>query len=349
MPRTGKISRTGIIIATSAVAVVALLALLVLYLLAPVHSAQMTGTARFGGTDTPKRYAETVLSLADHGVNGDSKEYEKAKEEALEAAEDAESREELYDVLDKAIKAAGGKHSGLLKPEDDKPENPDLPEQKSKPKELTLPDDLEVEIEGGWAFVNVPPLAENTDREEYARTLATELVKARGTGVCSAIVDLRGTTGGDIVPILGGLSIFVPNGPAYYTVTRDREASVMVSGTSVKGEDLVNEDVGKWESTVAVLVDDTTAFAGEAALLALSGLENAQSFGEPTAGYTSTHRVFNFPDGSQMVIAMSNAVDAEENEYGDKPIKPDEIHEDDPMKAAKAWIYETTGCGWIED
>lgn len=350
MPRTGKISRTAIILTTCAIAVVVLLVLTALYLLAPVHTAQMTGTARFGGTDTPKRYAETVLSLADHGVDGKSKRYAKAKGEALEAAEEAETREELYDVLDKAVKAAGGKHSALLKPEDEKPVNPNLPpEQATEPVALTLPGDLEVEIIGGWGLIDVPPLAEDTDREEYAHTLATEIAKARGIGVCSAIVDLRGTTGTDIYPILSGLSVLVPDGPAFYTVTRDREGSVMVKGNTVKGEDLVGENVGKWTTTLAVLVDENTTLAGETALLALNGAKNMRSFGAPTAGYTAENRVYNFPDGSQLVLTKTEVMDREEKVYGDRPIKPDEIREDDPMKAAKAWIYNTTGCGWIEE
>lgn len=344
MPRTGKISRTGIIIATSVVAVVVLLALLVLYLLAPVHSAQITGTARFGGTDTPKRYAKTVLSLADHGVNGNSDEYAKAKEEALEAAEDADSRAELYDVLDKAVKAAGGKHSGLLKPEDEKPDNPDLPKLKSKPKELTLPEDLEMEIDGGRAIFRVASLTEGTAREEYATALATELAKARDIGVCSAIVDLRGTSSADVNATLAGLSPLLPDGPALYTVTRDRESSIVINGTTVKGENLVAEDLGEWETPVAVLLDNETAFAGEAAALALSGLEDSRSFGARTAGYTASNRVYKFPDGSELVISLSYAMDADENVYGDKPITPDQVLEKDPLEAAKEWIWQASGC-----
>ena len=38
------------------------------YAYGPTATAMFTGTARFMGTDTPKRYTKTVLDLADQGI-----------------------------------------------------------------------------------------------------------------------------------------------------------------------------------------------------------------------------------------------------------------------------------------
>ena len=87
-----------------------------LYVYGPTATAMYTGNARFFGTDTPKRYASTVLDLASQGIYADSAEFAEASAAAREEAKHAETLEDIRPALDKAVHAAGGKHSKMLTP-----------------------------------------------------------------------------------------------------------------------------------------------------------------------------------------------------------------------------------------
>ena len=62
-----------------------LVAVAAAFVYGPTMTAKFSGTARFWGTDTPRRYAKTVLDLSEEGIYGDSEEFRAARA----AAEDA--------------------------------------------------------------------------------------------------------------------------------------------------------------------------------------------------------------------------------------------------------------------
>src|SRR5699024_2501707 len=101
-------------------------------------------------------------------------------------------------------------------------------------------------------------------------------------------------------PMLSGLSPLLPDGDAMYFHSAMGDNPVTVDGTAVSGggtavsaEAQKNLDVPN-----AVRVDAGTASSGEATMVALKGLDNAVSFGQPTAGYATANAVYYFPDGS---------------------------------------------------
>lgn len=65
------------------------------YFYGPTLTAMTTGSARFLGTDSPKRYTSTVLSLAEQGIYADSKEFADAAEHARAAAKQADSLDDV--------------------------------------------------------------------------------------------------------------------------------------------------------------------------------------------------------------------------------------------------------------
>lgn len=69
----------------------------------------MLGKPVFMGHVTPKRYAASVLELAQmQGIYADSPEFAAARAKAEEVAANATSTAELYEVPDEALEAAGG-------------------------------------------------------------------------------------------------------------------------------------------------------------------------------------------------------------------------------------------------
>lgn len=196
------------------------------YVWGPTLSAQMTGQANFLGKDSPQRYARTVLDLSESmGVYGDSEEFAAARAKAEEAAKGAEHQAELLDVLDQAVHAAGGKHSRLIPAETQQPDA----------EESTPTTQVGVTTVGNVAVATVPGIGRNDEIQQYADTLTSGLLEARDGGACGAIVDLRGNDGGDMGPMIAGLSPLLPDGTALEFVSRINTSQVTVDGNAVSG------------------------------------------------------------------------------------------------------------------
>ena len=283
------------------------------YVYGPTATAMFTGTARFMGTDTPKRYTKTVLDLAGQGIYADTPEFAEAKANALEAVKYLDTREAMRPVLNDAVRAAGGKHSNLIDPGTEQ----ESVEVEAKP--------VTVERKGGIAWATVPGVSRHDDIQRYADTLANGLTYARDNGACGVVVDLRGNDGGDMGPMIAGLSPVLPDGTVLEFVSAQTSMPVTVNGNAVSGGGSPTETSGgKWDGVpVAVLVDDKTASSGEATMLAFRGLEQSHSFGTPTAGYASANMVYDFPDGSSLMLTVAKDKARTGETFAEDPIEPD--------------------------
>lgn len=311
------------------------------YIYGPALSAMTTGTARFLGTDSPKRYTSTVLQLAELGIYSDSNEFKAASERAREAAKDADSLDDVRGVLADAVHAAGGKHSQLHPPSN----SASVETQESGVEdEGPAPS---VNVDGGVALATVPDIGRRDDIQSYADTLANGLAQSRDGGACGAVIDLRGNGGGDMGPMLAGLSPLLPDGRALEFVYSGRTSEVVVEGNSVAGGGTpVESSGGKWQAPVAVLVDGDTASSGEATMLSFRGLDNSRSFGTPTAGYASANTVYDFPDGSELMLTIAHDRDRTGKTYAEEPIEPDEesMSSEAALADAKKWLSEEHSC-----
>lgn len=306
------------------------------YVWGPTLTAQMTGQARFFGTDTPKRYANTVLDLSESmGIYGDSEEFAAARAEVEEAAKSARHKYELIEPLNAAVHAAGGKHSKLH-------------HEEANQDGIAPSAQVGVETTDGIALATVPGISRDEDVQGYADTLANGLTEARDGGACGAIVDLRGNDGGDMGPMVAGLSPLLPDGTALEFVSRMNTTQVTVEGNAVRGGGTPLETTGgKWEAPTAVLVDANTASSGEATMLAFRGLDTARSFGTPTAGFASANMVYDFPDGSVLMLTIAKDKARTGEEFAEDPIEPDSptVTADEALDEAKAWLREQHDCG----
>ena len=320
----------------------ALVAAVATYFYGPAVSAMITGKARFLGTDSPKRYTATVLQLAEQGIYSDSEEFSAASAHAKEVAKDAESVDEVREVLDDAIHAAGGKHSRLFSPEQVEQRAADADAAGSAAGAGPA-----VDVSGGIAVATVPGVTRHTDVQGYADTLADGLTRARDGGACGAVVDLRGNDGGDMGPMLAGLSPIIPDGTAMEFVYSGRTAPVTIEGNSVAGGGTpLSTGGGKWDAPTAVLVNEDTASSGEATMLAFRGLDTSRSFGTPTAGFASANTVYDLPDGSELMLTIAKDRDRNGQTYAEDPIQPDTKTEsgDAALTAAQKWLRDEHDC-----
>ncbi|WP_164546422.1 S41 family peptidase [Corynebacterium hylobatis] len=316
------------------VLILAVVAVVVLYIWGPTYGAAILGRPIFVLPPTPERYAAVVLdTVQQRGVYAASPEFERARAAAEQAAGQAEDIDEIHDELNAALIAAGGKHSRLLSPE----EMSDYLATSAEQPTVTVQDRI--------AVATVPAHRLEDDSQVYAETLAYGLEEAIGQGACVVVVDLRGNTGGDMGPMLGGLSGLLPDGPAMSFVDRHSEQPVVIEGNSVRGGgSMVGiEGVDKHNLPVAVLVDEMTGSSGEMTMLAFRGLDNARSFGVPTAGYTTGNMVVTMPDQAQMMLTVVQVKDRTGEIFNDTPIDPDEVT-DDAMDEARNWLGAQRGC-----
>lgn len=288
-----------------------------------------------------QRYAEIAVERLDGGYHAGSEEWPAARAALLEAAADAPTYADLYPELQEAVAVAGGRHSHFVPAGEGEGDATDVAASARTPT---------VRSEGGITTVVLPEMisANVEDQTDYAMTAADGIDRA-AAGTCGWIVDLRGNVGGNMYPMLSGVTSLLPDGPALSFRDRyggDTVVSVRPNGVAL-GEN-VFVDVGDRTKVagapVAVLQDEWTASSGEAVLASFRGLDGVRTFGLPSAGYTSANVSVTLYDGAALVLTESTYVDRTGRDYDETSIDPDQpsaasVAEDQ----ARAWLSDQ-GC-----
>lgn len=266
-----------------------------------------------------KTYVRKAVKLMDkYGLFAEGPEWEAARAEALSAA--PQTPDEAKDVVRKALKVAGGKHSFIMTAET---------VSENETAEWEMPT-VSIE-EDGIAVITLPAFSGTSqDGVRYARTVLDALP---GT-LPGAVIDLRGNTGGNMYPMIASVQQFLPDDEVLRFRSRKRTQWMPLTYI-VKGAGI--EEAPKIYCPVAILTDENTASSGEATLLTFRGLDNVRSFGAPTAGYASANTPFPMPDGSKLVLTISCDVARTGEVFCDDPIAPD-VETDSPMEEALEWL-----------
>jgi len=295
------------------------------------------------------RYADQALNVLDAGLHASGERWEQARRHVQETALTARSPRDLDAALDNAVGVAGGKHSRFTPGMETETETgPGVGGAA-----MTLP---RVTTEGGITVLSLPPLIlEGADpgAVRYARTLA-DGIDAAAPETCGWVVDLQGNSGGNMWPMLSGVSALLPKGAALSFRDRageDTAVTVQADGAGTEGWTAVS--VGDRErragAPIAVLQDRSTASSGEAILVAFRGVENVRSFGQSSAGLASANGVHVLSDGSRIVLTAAEFVDRTGRVFGDRRVDPDvnvhfnPVSSPDAAMSARAWLREQ-GC-----
>ncbi|BAJ74973.1 periplasmic protease [Microbacterium testaceum StLB037] len=281
---------------------------------------------------SPQRYAEIVVDRLDTGYYASGPEWTAARAALVHAAPAARSYEDLYPLIDAATRAAGGKHSVF---------QPPTAREHAKASDPTLPT---VTVSGGVGVVTLPELIDPDDRaqQDYADVVATGIA-AHADQACGWIVDVRGNGGGNMYPMLSGVSALLPDGPALSFRTRggaSTSVTVQEDGAGLEGQTIVPVTArGKVSGApIAVLQDAGTGSSAEAVVTAFRGIEGVRLFGAPTAGYTSANLPIPLYDGARIILTQSIYADRTGTEFPETPITPDEAAPVDAAEAARAWL-----------
>lgn len=172
---------------------------------------------------------------------------------------------------------------------------------------------------------------------------------------CGLLLDLTSDRGGNMYPMLQGLSPLLPDGVLLQFENRSgsrSELRLAADGLWL-GEALLDRPL-PGEATVdvqrltpiAVLTGPGTASSGEMVALAFKALENVRFFGRTTAGLTSGNEVIPLKHGGMIAVTTTLAVDRTGHVYRGG-LTPDEVFQDDEAAAiaAVAWVKQRCGRG----
>ena len=268
--------------------------------------------------DANERYVRKAVSIMDrHGLYAQGEQWKAAKADAL--AEHPTSHEEAVEIVQNALKVAGGKHSFIMTLD-----------------EVVVGDTSVwlmplVEMCDGIAVIYLPPFSGNDDEgRRYVQTVLDALPDTLG----GAVVDLRGNTGGNMYPMIAAVHRFLPDDDLLRF--RNRKGSLPVSNEYVLNVVGIARHA-RIDCPVAILTNELTASSGEATLLCFRGLPNVRVFGAPTAGYASSNVPYPMPDGSKLVLTVGSDVARTGEEFCDDPIAPDSLTST-PLEDAIDWL-----------
>lgn len=269
---------------------------------------------------TPQRYVHKAVAIMDKSaLFAEGPLWEEARSLALSSTPG--TMDEAYEIVRKALKTAGGKHSFLM--ESSVVQRNDTAQWKMPAIEIT---------EDSILVITVPDFSGNdTQAKQYAQTLLDGI----SPDATRVILDLRGNTGGNMYPMIAGVNALLPDD--YILKFRQRNRK----GSNLTAEYIANvqgvERKTPISPQIAILTDDHTASSGEALLICFRGMNNVRTFGSQTAGYASANRTFDMGDGSRLVITSSCDVARTGEVFCDDPIAPDCLS-DTPMDAALEWL-----------
>ncbi|RZI99463.1 MAG: hypothetical protein EON90_11390 [Brevundimonas sp.] len=213
-----------------------------------------------------------------------------------------------------------------------------------------------------YRLVVVPAMAGGGAR---ASAKAAALFEATVTDIdttCGHVIDLRGNSGGNVWPMLLGLSPLLGDG--LYGWSRDASGKAAPYARITEGQAVVLEGqyadmtmarVDGWRAIdaadrpTAVLFDDGTASSGEGVAVAFVGRPKTRSFGQTTFGVASSNEGLLLADGVNLVVTTALMRDRL-GEVHPQGVAPDQwvSTSEDARTAAEHWLSEQAACGEAE-
>jgi carboxyl-terminal processing protease len=138
------------------------------------------------------------------------------------------------------------------------------------------------------------------------------------TGAMRYVIDLRGATRGDLDDGLAAARLFVKSGTLAVRETKTNKETV----SAQPGDGVV-------AAPVVLLVDQSTARAGEVFAAALDGNKRAEMIGEHTIGSAAKQRLVKLPDGSAMLLSYMRYASPSGTAIHEKGLQP-EVPVDEP-------------------
>ncbi|MBD3581667.1 S41 family peptidase [Flavobacterium selenitireducens] len=272
-------------------------------------------------------------------------DWAKVRSEVFSAAKNATNSIEAFPALKIAFDALGDKHANywyygqnymLPNPELNARQSDSL---KAKWKKGQV---FGKEMIGEIAYLNVPamPVNKQKDIDQYANWMRNAVAELAAKNPRGWIVDLRMNTGGNIRPMLAGLSPFFSDGIFGHYIDSNgkllgkyefKNGDFIMDGQNTAS--VTKQIASLSKSKVAVLMGAGTGSSGEGVAVTFQQRPNTKSFGEKTAGLANTTDGFVF-NNQQCYFLISVGYLAD----GKKKILPESVKPDAIIKGAESYF-----------
>lgn len=185
-----------------------------------------------------------------------------------------------------------------------------------------------------------------THQQNMAATAAlrSDLVSALSVPGCGVVLDFSGNTGGNMWPMLVGLSPLLTEGKlgAFKTArgtttTIEKKAGAILVGGSSHLLTTATAQQPKYPARlIAVAVGPRSSSSGEIVPIMFHGQENVRLFGQRTSGKSTANTTYPLPNGGTAMITTAVTL----NRHGrvfDAHIEPD-VSAELPVEQAAHWI-----------
>jgi carboxyl-terminal processing protease len=149
------------------------------------------------------------------------------------------------------------------------------------------------------------------------------------TGAARYVVDLRGTSRGDLDGGVEAARLFVRGGTLAVRVSRDPRARADAADKTRKDSIAAQPNDGAITAPVVVLMDSGTSGAAELFAAALDGNNRAELVGERTVGRVARQQLVKLPDGSGLLLTSVRYLSPSSAAIHEKGLTPD-VHVPEP-------------------
>jgi hypothetical protein len=298
-----------------------------------------------------KYLTEALALIREHSMYRDRVDWEAVEAHAYRRAWGARVPADTYGAIRLALNELGDRHSFIM-----------TPEQVSELEDGTLaasaPEPRGELLEERVGYLSLPGWAGSREAAgAYATRIQAIIRELDAAGPCGWIVDLRENMGGSMWPMLAGVGPILGEGRVgafvypeatsvdwLYTDGQARMGDVVE--TEIEGPAYTLADPG---APVVVLIGRHTVSSGEAMAVAFRGRPESRSFGELTAGLSTSNREFVLGDGAWLLLTVAAFADRTGQVYG-SGIIPDEVvtwrgdKSEAVPQAAIAWLLEQPAC-----
>ena len=273
--------------------------------------------------DSVKNYLDSSLTIIEkNALNSNKVNWKVLKENVYAKASGAKTYEDILPLYSYIFEQIDDHHGSLnyknksygWKGNDVRQPNPVIDSATGKYKAIRSQ-----KIGNDIGYILIPGNRDFRGRytDSISNVIKLTLAKVQGKDIKGWIVDLRVNTGGNMYPMIAGLSNLLGEGKVGGFVTYDGKASgswvvnegafyvdsIKASAVSYNGYP-IQSDI-----PVAVLIGRNTASSGEMTAITFIGRKNSTLIGEPSGGYTTVNSGFILNDYSGLNLAVDFAAD----------------------------------------
>jgi carboxyl-terminal processing protease len=175
-------------------------------------------------------------------------------------------------------------------------------------------------------------------------SLRSQLSDALDRPVCGLVLDFSTNVGGNMWPMLVGLSPLLTEGVLGYfqdakgvsRAIEKRGGSILANGSPHPLNGATTQLPRNSANRIAIVVGPRSSSSGEIVPIMFHGQPNVRLFGSPTSGQSTANSSFPLPNGGLANITTATTLNRNRVKFGGKIVP--EVTTDQPVMDAAGWI-----------